>query len=82
MYQAISYNYTTKTSVIRDDEKGWIEVPYTPTYYKLDKEGEFFTLEGKRVSPCKEFDKNHPCLIALTDLNYIDFRLTNLCFPQ
>ena len=60
MYQAISYNYTTKTSVIRDDEKGWIEVPYTPTYYKLDKEGEFFTLEGKRVSPCKEFDKNHP----------------------
>jgi DNA polymerase elongation subunit (family B) len=68
MYQAISYNYYTKTAVIRDDEQGWISVPYTPTYFKLDKEGEFFTLEGKRVSPVKEFDKNRPDLFFEIDV--------------
>ena len=47
MYQSINYNYYTKTATIRDDEKGWVNVPYTPTYYKLDSEGEYFTLEGK-----------------------------------
>ena len=68
MYQTISYNYYTKTATIRDDEQGWISVPYTPTYFKLDKEGEFFTLEGKRVSPVKEFDKNRPDLFFEIDV--------------
>lgn len=68
MYQAISYNYYTKTAVIRDDENGWVEVPYTPTYYKVDPEGEFLTLEGKRVSPCKEFNKTQPHLYYEIDI--------------
>ena len=41
MYQAISYNYYDKTCTIRDDEKGWVNFPYTPTYYKVDSEGEY-----------------------------------------
>jgi DNA polymerase elongation subunit (family B) len=60
MYQVIDYNYTTKKVIIRDDKLGWQEIDYKPTYYKLDPNGEFFTLEGKRVSPVKDFDKNHP----------------------
>ena len=59
MYQSIFYNHYTKTAVIRDDQHGWKEVPYKPTFYKTDPDGEFFTLEGKRVSPCKDFDKNN-----------------------
>ena len=60
MYQVIDYNYTTKKVIIRDDELGWQEIDYKPTYYKLYPNGEFSTLEGKRVSPVKDFDKNHP----------------------
>jgi DNA polymerase elongation subunit (family B) len=60
MYQSISHNFHTKKTIIRDDEKGWVEVDYKPTYYKLDKEGEFVTIDGRRVSPTKDFDKNHP----------------------
>ena len=60
MYQVIDYNYTTKKVIIRDDKLGWQEIDYKPTYYKLDPNGEFFTLEGKRVSPVRDFDKNHP----------------------
>jgi DNA polymerase elongation subunit (family B) len=60
MYQTISYNYYTKKVIIRDDELGWQEIDYKPTYYKLDKEGEFVTLDGRRVSPTQEFDKTQP----------------------
>jgi DNA polymerase elongation subunit (family B) len=60
MYQSISYNFYTKKTVIRDDEQGWVEVDYKPTYYKLDKEGEFVTIDGRRVAPSRDFDKNHP----------------------
>ena len=60
MYQAISYNYYTKKTIIRDDEKGWVEVDYKPTYYKLDNDGEFFTLDGRKASPTQEFDKERP----------------------
>ena len=60
MYQSISYNFHTKKTVIRDDEKGWVELDYKPTYYKLDKEGEFVTLDGRRVSPTQDFDKTRP----------------------
>jgi DNA polymerase elongation subunit (family B) len=60
MYQAISYNYYTKKTIIRDDKKGWVEVDYKPTYYKLDKEGEFFTIDGRRVSPTQNCDKTRP----------------------
>ena len=60
MFQSISYNYYTKKAVIRDDEKGWVDIDYKPTYYKLDKNGEYFTMDGRAVSKCYEFDKNHP----------------------
>ena len=60
MYQAISYNYYDKTCTIRDDEKGWVNFPYTPVYYKLDPDGEFFTLDNKKVKPVKEWNKEDP----------------------
>ena len=60
MYQVIDYNYYTKKVIIRDDELGWQEIDYKPTYYKLDDNGEFFTLDGKRVSPTHEMDKTQP----------------------
>jgi len=60
MFQSISYNYHTKKVIVRDDELGWQEIDYKPTYYKLDKEGEFVTIDGRRVSPVQDFDKNHP----------------------
>ena len=60
MYQVIDYNYYTKKVIIRDDELGWQEVDYKPTYYKLDDNGEFFTLDGKRVSPTHTMDKTQP----------------------
>jgi len=60
MYQVIDFNHYTKKTIIRDDQLGWQEVDYTPTYYKLDKEGEFFTIDGRRVSKCQDFDKTRP----------------------
>ena len=60
MYQVIDYNYYTKKVIIRDDELGWQEIDYKPTYYKLDDNGEFVTLDGKRVSPTHEMDKTQP----------------------
>jgi len=33
---------------------------YYPTYYKLDPDGKYETLDGKRVSPTQKCDKNDP----------------------
>ena len=60
MYQALHYDYRTKTCHLRDDRKGWVSFEYYPTYYKLDPKGEFETLDGKRVSPTSTCDKNDP----------------------
>ena len=60
MYQAIYYNFRTKTCHLRDDNQGWLSFEYTPTYYKLDPKGDYETLDGKRVSPTYTCDKNDP----------------------
>ena len=49
MYQVIDYNYYTKKVIIRDDELGWQEIDYKPTYYKLDDEGYLLQLFTKPV---------------------------------
>jgi DNA polymerase elongation subunit (family B) len=60
MYQAIYYNFRTKTCHLRDDKQGWLDFEYHPTYYKLDPNGKYETLDGKRVSPTNTCDKNDP----------------------
>ena len=60
MYQSIYYNFRTKTCHLRDDKQGWLSFDYAPTYYKLDPNGKYETLDGKRVSPTYTCDKNDP----------------------
>ena len=60
MYQAIYYNFRTKTCHLRDDKQGWLDFEYHPTYYKLDPNGKYETLDGKQVSPTNTCDKNDP----------------------
>ena len=60
MYQAIYYNFRTKTCHLRDDKQGWLDFEYHPTYYKLDPNGKYETLDSKRVSPTNTCDKNDP----------------------
>jgi len=52
-YQAIYYDRSEKHYYLRDDISGWSYFKYHPTYYKLNPDGEFFTLFGDRVSPFK-----------------------------
>ena len=60
MYQAIYYDFRTKKCHLRDDKQGWLDFEYYPTYYKLDPNGKYETLDGKRVSPTNTCDKNDP----------------------
>ena len=60
MYQAIFYDFRTKKCHLRDDKQGWLDFEYYPTYYKLDPNGKYETLDGKRVSPTNTCDKNDP----------------------
>jgi DNA polymerase elongation subunit (family B) len=60
MYQSIYYDFRNKTCHLRDDNQGWLSFEYTPTYYKLDPNGKYETLDGKRVSPTNTCDKNDP----------------------
>lgn len=57
MYQAIHFDYYTKTAYLRDDNEGWCNFQYKPTYYKIDPKGEFHTLDGKRAKPTQYYDK-------------------------
>ena len=60
MFQAIHYDFRNKTCHLRDDKQGWMSFEYYPTYYKLDPDGKYETLDGKRVSPTQKCDKNDP----------------------
>lgn len=60
MYQAIYYDFRSRTCHLRDDKQGWLNFEYHPTYYKLDPQGKYETLDGKRVSPTYTCDKNDP----------------------
>ena len=62
MYQAIyiqqGENYA-KTVHLRDDNEGWLHFDFKPTYYKADPNGQFTTLDGKKVSPTNKFEKSN-----------------------
>jgi DNA polymerase elongation subunit (family B) len=60
MYQAIHYDFRSKTCHLRDDQQGWMSFEYTPTYYKLDPKGQYKTLDGKQVRKTFICDKNDP----------------------
>jgi len=60
MYQAIYYDFRNRTCHLRDDKQGWLNFEYHPTYYKLDPDGKYETLDGKKVSPTYKCDKNDP----------------------
>jgi len=62
MFQAIHYDFESRTYFLRDDETGWTNFQYSPTFYKIDKNGDFITLDGFRVSPTKKYDKENPNL--------------------
>lgn len=50
MYQAIWYDFKTYEYTLRDDADGWSTFKHKPTLYIESKNGEYETLDGKRVS--------------------------------
>jgi DNA polymerase elongation subunit (family B) len=61
MYQAIFYEYPNKF-YLRDDEKGWVHFEHEPTYFRIDPNGKYPTLDGKMASPTKKYVKDDPDL--------------------
>jgi len=60
MYQCAYYSYKKRKFFLRDSEKGWFDFDYYPTYYKIDKNGEYETLDGLRATPVSKCDKTKP----------------------
>lgn len=60
MYQALHYSRETKKYLLRDCQRGWLEFPYRATCYIPDKNGDYKTLDGKRVSPTKNYTWKDP----------------------
>jgi len=60
MYQAIYYSYKQRKCFLRDDKKGWFDFEYYPTYYKIDPDGKYETLDGLRANPVNKCDKSKP----------------------
>jgi len=62
MYQAIyiqsGENYA-KIVHLRDDNEDWITKEFKPTYYKTDPNGQFITLDSKKVSPTYKYNKSN-----------------------
>jgi len=56
-YQAIYYDFLEKTYHLRDSVEGWQCFKYQPTYYKIDPDGEFPTLDGLRANPTTKYSK-------------------------
>lgn len=77
MYQAVSYNKFKGVVNVRDDEKGWFEVPYVPTYYKLDENGEFKDLFGRRCRKISSYNENDKDILE-KDVDEKLIVLTNL----
>ncbi len=59
MYQACYYDFKTYSYHLKDSIEGWKNFQYKPTYYTENPNGEYTTLEGKRVSPTKKYDKEN-----------------------
>lgn len=71
MYQNIYYCYKDRKYFLRDDEEGWSEFEYKPTYFqRLNsfKEGAKPVLTGGWAYPTKKYDKNDPNLLE-KDIN-------------
>jgi DNA polymerase elongation subunit (family B) len=58
MYQSVSYNKFKGVVNVRDDERGWFEVPFNPTYYKIDDDGEFKDLFGRKCKKVYSYNDN------------------------
>ena len=66
MYQSVYYDFKTYTYYLRDDEIGWSEFQYQPTYWKrVDKwqENAQPVLTGGYAIPTKKLDKEDPNLL-------------------
>jgi DNA polymerase elongation subunit (family B) len=81
MYQSIFYNYKNKTIHLRDDNKGWFEIPHQPTYYRRvydQQEGAYPVLTGGWAVPCLKYSESddilerdiNPELYTLRELYY------------
>ena len=56
MYQAIYYDRQTYTFHLRDDKTGWSEFKYTRPRFKIDPNGQYQTLDGKRANAVTKYD--------------------------
>jgi len=56
MYQAIYYDRSTYTFNLRDDKTGWSEFKYSRPRFKIDPNGEYPTLDGKRANAITKYD--------------------------
>jgi DNA polymerase elongation subunit (family B) len=56
MYQAIYYDKSTYTFHLRDDKTGWSEFKYTRPRFKIDPNGQYQTLDGKRANAVTKYD--------------------------
>ena len=56
MYQAIYYDRQTYTFNLRDDKTGWSEFKYHRPRYKIDPNGQYPTLDGKRANAVTKYD--------------------------
>jgi DNA polymerase elongation subunit (family B) len=56
MYQVLYYDRSTYTFHLRDDKTGWSEFKYTRPRFKIDPNGQYQTLDGKRVNAITKYD--------------------------
>ena len=56
MYQAIYYDRQTYTFNLRDDKTGWSEFKYHRPRFKIDPNGQYQTLDGKRANAITKYD--------------------------
>jgi DNA polymerase elongation subunit (family B) len=56
MYQAIYYDRQTYTFHLRDDKTGWSEFKYTRPRFKIDPNGQYQTLDGKRANAVTKYE--------------------------
>jgi DNA polymerase elongation subunit (family B) len=56
MYQAIYYDRQTYTFNLRDDKTGWSEFKYHRPRFKIDPNGQYQTLDGKRANAVTKYD--------------------------
>jgi DNA polymerase elongation subunit (family B) len=56
MYQAIYYDKSTYTFNLRDDKTGWSEFKYHRPRFKIDPNGQYQTLDGKRANAVTKYD--------------------------